>query len=273
MLHVHKILEHLEDPQIANYYSEAIDRIDKVAKGLRQSAKFDLGDFTVYDGEQGDTTTPLFLTGQEMAAEGLFSLPFPFTYYEATFYGQRLGGLFVGSDGSAADIGQGDADLVGCTMFDPTPRGWALRNNTMMWCPQKMTCAFNRIVQRGPDDLTEEGKYQLEQDIYALLYVASALLSQTAVTLEVEDPPVKLNKSRKERGKPPLYSHHVVKIKGFSNSGRITNGGTHASPRKHWRRGHVRVLRRGLPNEKKTLIPACLINGRGFVSKEYEVVT
>jgi hypothetical protein len=38
-----------------------------------------------------------------------------------------------------------------------------------------------------------------------------------------------------------------------------------ASPRQHWRRGHIRTL----PSGEKIAIQAMLINGRGFISKEY----
>ena len=79
-------------------------------------------------------------------------------------------------------------------------------------------------------------------------------------------PPEKLNKKRKKNGKTPLYEHKIVTFGGISSSGNIVGFGMkRASPRQHWRRGHIRTL----PSGEKIAIQAMLINGRGFISKEY----
>ncbi len=58
----------------------------------------------------------------------------------------------------------------------------------------------------------------------------------------------------------------------YSSRGRVLGlGASHASPRAHWRRGHIRTIYKNTPKQKRITIPATLINGLGFVSKDYEV--
>lgn len=96
------------------------------------------------------------------------------------------------------------------------------------------------------------------------------LLDSTCTQVKTQQASEALNKARAKRGRSPLYEHHVVTIEARSASGRLMHaGGTHASPRKHWRRGHRRVLHRGKPNERSVWISAMLVSGRGFISKDY----
>jgi len=115
----------------------------------------------------------------------------------------------------------------------------------------------------------DRGKRYL-QALSGLVIGTVALLDVKGVEADLVVAPEKLNKRRIKRGKTPLYEHRVIKIGGFSKAGHVLGVGiNHASPRTHWRRGHVRTLASG----KKIPIAAMLINkhGRGFISHEYEV--
>lgn len=64
----------------------------------------------------------------------------------------------------------------------------------------------------------------------------------------------KLNKKRQKNNRPQLLSYTTVDLRDLIIS--TERGGTHASPRPHWRRGHIRTLQNG----KKIPIEPCLVN-------------
>jgi hypothetical protein len=106
-----------------------------------------------------------------------------------------------------------------------------------------------------------------------VLYLTLMINSRTTeITREVA--PDRLNRARLKRNRAPLYNHTVVRIvpQRFVTPG-DGHGGTHASPRLHWRRSHIRTLQRGTPEERRVLIRRMLV-GRadlGEVSHEYRI--
>ena len=116
--------------------------------------------------------------------------------------------------------------------------------------------AFNRIMH---ENLT---------DIWNLIDLCIALNCDNVET-EIEEAPIKLNRKRAKRKALPFYSYHVLKFKGHRHGRREGQGGTHASPRFHKRRGHFRHYRSG----KVTWIHEMLVGDplKGFVEKSYEV--
>lgn len=82
--------------------------------------------------------------------------------------------------------------------------------------------------------------------------------------------PVKLNKKRTKKGKQPLFSYKTLHIKISENAvNKNHQGGTHASPRVHLRRGHVRTL----DNGKSVWVQPCMVGSKefGMVHKDYKV--
>lgn len=78
-----------------------------------------------------------------------------------------------------------------------------------------------------------------------------------------------LNTARAAKGKPPaLFDWHTVEIAPRKPKGE-PQGGTHASPRLHDRRGHWRTCKGG----KKVWVKACKVGdaSKGVVFKDYEV--
>ena len=68
-----------------------------------------------------------------------------------------------------------------------------------------------------------------------------SLINSKSTQTTVSEPPEKLNKARARRGKAPMLSVRYVDVPAIESTARGT-GGTHASPRLHWRRGHMRRL-------------------------------
>lgn len=88
-------------------------------------------------------------------------------------------------------------------------------------------------------------------------------------------PTAKQQSLRKQLKKLPLPLHRIVTIvpQRFIDEAHEADGtkGTHASPRIHWRRSHVRTYNRGLPNERKIVIARQIVGRRelGEVTHDY----
>ena len=81
-------------------------------------------------------------------------------------------------------------------------------------------------------------------------------LNTTGVIAERLPAPEALNKARIKRGKLPLPDRYVVRL-DFKHQQVQRGDGTHASPRPHYRRGHVRTYASG----EKTWVKACIVAG------------
>lgn len=123
----------------------------------------------------------------------------------------------------------------------------------------------------------EERKTRIARDLADESIAVCHLLMALALDHgrhEVLPSPVKLNKKRAKRGKPPLYEYKVLDIvadvlQGPVSASKPHQGGSHASPRMHKRRGHVRRLTSG----KQTWVRNAIIGkpSRGQVIKDYAV--
>ena len=110
-------------------------------------------------------------------------------------------------------------------------------------------------------------------DPYSAVYHHSvdAFLSAmncTNVHRQENIPDPKLQKSRANKGKKPLFSFWTLHLNGRSEHGQ-PKGGTHASPRLHLRCGHIRRYLSG----KAVFIQPCIVGNKaaGMVHKDYAV--
>ncbi|MEX2639717.1 MAG: hypothetical protein WD266_03445 [Balneolales bacterium] len=105
-----------------------------------------------------------------------------------------------------------------------------------------------------------------------LFDMASAVevFSCSNVTTISHDAPKFINMKRKKKKKTPIFSYVTLHITGETTKKDTKNkSGTHASPRLHLRRGHIRRL----SNDRRIWVTSCLVGDRvrGFVSKDYSV--
>ena len=102
---------------------------------------------------------------------------------------------------------------------------------------------------------------------------ACAALSCSNVSTETIEPSRTMNKIRRSKGKQPFYSYRLLHIDPSSRSETgAPLGGSHASPRTHLRRGHIRTYHRDMPNEFTRWINSVTVQGRGgFAEKDYVV--
>ncbi len=128
--------------------------------------------------------------------------------------------------------------------------------------------SMSQAAQANP-----EYSRRFQQTAYGIVHIAiylTLMLSSKSTERTKEIPPPKLLKKRAANGRTPLYAHTIVNITPdrFLDRGE-SQGGTHASPRLHWRRSHLRRYENG----RHVVIPRCLV-GRadlGEVTHEYHV--
>lgn len=103
----------------------------------------------------------------------------------------------------------------------------------------------------------------------AVVQLMSALSCSNSMTCDDDKPSAALNRKREMAGKTPFYSYKILELKpGIEQSKSVAQGGTHASPRVHLRRGHIRRLPSG-----NIWINAMLVGdkSKGLIAKEYSV--
>ncbi len=105
---------------------------------------------------------------------------------------------------------------------------------------------------------------------YVYFYTAVCqILTNHNVTTEDIEPDAKAARSRRIRGKAPLYTYKTLTIGAPKARQVVRGGGTHASPRSHLRRGFYRTSPKGV----RHWVNATMVMGEtpGFVHKDYQV--
>lgn len=111
----------------------------------------------------------------------------------------------------------------------------------------------------------ERGAQDLAIELQATVMLITALACSNVSSIRVE-PSEALNKKRARNGKSPIRLHHVLVIGGDKSARKEGAAGSHASPRVHLRRGHIRRL-----EGKNIWVNACVVGdkSRGVVTKDY----
>lgn len=256
--------------------------VKKTSALLDAAVKFDLGEINLQNAQI------LFDTGKECADEGLFNLPYDKTYIEASLVDktskERFSLMLVPASKWFDEVvferhpefidGTVALNFVRKNEAGPGQGSWEIPTiiavHNRDFTESYIFPAAKKLIDYSA--LTEEQCQDTAHFNTTILYVMHSLINARGVEVQTELAPVKLNRRRAQKNRPLLYEHHIVKIGGYSSSGRVLGvGASHASPRAHWRRGHIRTIHRGTPQQKKVMIPATRINGPGFISKDYEI--
>lgn len=115
------------------------------------------------------------------------------------------------------------------------------------------------------DEFVSEFVFAICQAAWMLFTV----ISSSSVTTTDHPAPKALNKKREKKGKLPLVSYKTLQLNvpNIRNE-KENHGGTHSSPRLHFRRGHVRKLRSG----RIVKVQPCIVGSKhGMVVKDYHV--
>jgi len=141
---------------------------------------------------------------------------------------------------------------------------------------QNMTTGieFNKVGQdfkvhkNGVTPLSQVGaEYVLNNVLIILKFIQ--LLNCSNITTETHQPSEKLNKKRLKRGKLPLFEYKTLVLPGTHVQAQEHQGGSHASPRWHVRRGHIRRLQNG----NEIWVESCSVGSikTGIINKDYRV--
>ncbi|MEE5092437.1 hypothetical protein V2H26_21045 [Xanthomonas euvesicatoria] len=107
------------------------------------------------------------------------------------------------------------------------------------------------------------------QDEELFMIQACSVINCSNVTTAELPAPKMINKKREAKGKQPFFTYKVLQLTEERRTGGTGEGGSHASPRMHLRRGHLRRL------ESKTVwVKATMVNASssdGVVVKDYAV--
>lgn len=106
-------------------------------------------------------------------------------------------------------------------------------------------------------------------EVQTVVQACSVINCANVITSEI-GAPLALNKKRQENGKQPFFSYKVLQLSDERReSAKSGAGGTHASPRMHLRRGHLRQL-----EDKVVWVRPAMVNAgtnTGAVLKDYAV--
>jgi hypothetical protein len=136
--------------------------------------------------------------------------------------------------------------------------------------PLYLYCVDGDVVRYGPcsgEAIMSEHDVRWSIGLIALWYESLA-----AHSAQAHVPSVKrgITSDRLiKKGRPPLYDWRTVIVQPIKPVKREHLGGTHASPRQHDRRGHMRML----PGGKQVWVKPCRVGdaSRGTVFHDYEV--
>lgn len=220
---------------------------------VRQALQFDLGRFED-------------VLGQSKRNHPAQPLPFPtiFVAWEGTDHDLNpvTGGLLCHKQ---SGVYRGDPFdyKVWVFRYRPCSSMWSLHFvNTFKIGSALMGSLHNRATP--PDDL----------DCGDAAFLAAGLQALNCSNVHaVEHLPSRLRVARAKKTGSPLYSTWTLEIKGTSGSKDrgMSLGGTHASPRVHLRRGHIRHY----DNGKTIWVQPCVVGNKenGMIDKDYKLVT
>lgn len=152
-------------------------------------------------------------------------------------------------------------------------KGWQPFFYTLIFDVPLMQYDFISNPMANDTQLDKEMHEHFTNELLMALYVLlSFLAALNCSNIEQKDQlaPVKLNKKRESNGKLPLFDYKVLTIntkETISKKGEST--GTHASPRQHLRRGHIRRLK-----NKHVWVNSCVVGDatKGMVKKDYNII-
>lgn len=153
--------------------------------------------------------------------------------------------------------------VVACAQRRKIGKKWHTASPTII-TREERGLQWERIAY---ENLNNRAIEQLTASALNLFYI----LGCSNVSTTDNPAPEALNKKRARAGKLPLFEYKtlVIKLEDERHAGHAL-GGTHASPRVHLRRGHVRHLGDG----RRIWVQACIVGSmHGMIVKDYRITT
>jgi hypothetical protein len=240
MNHLRSLIDALKRGSVATDPDIPAERVDAARKAIpilaEQAVCFYIGDVDE--------------VGNLARIPELCRLPYPVCWFEAE--------VSMG-DGMRVNIG-----LLAHEM-DGEFRGTVFTTHRDFWTLDGSVAAANLGDDRHFTNAHADAVLMVNTIVAATKSFLSALHCSN-VRRQEHTPDTKLQKARAKRGKAPLFSYWTLQLDGKSERGE-DQGGTHASPRVHLRRGHPRQYAAG----RWTWVQAHAVGNRsaGMVHKDY----
>lgn len=152
-------------------------------------------------------------------------------------------------------------------LLEDTSRGWFPHPLNIFLGGDESTFTMSHGRAYHLNSTMDDGKVSGEICGKVLMFMA-ALRCKNVHTSELH-PSQRLNAKRSRSGKCPFFTYKILEISGKDESPR-DGSGSHASPRVHLRRGHIRAHR----SAGNIWVNACVVGDKtiGMVSKEYLIL-
>lgn len=261
---------------------------EKVIGLLRDAIKFRLPDHGVL--MEGFRSRKQTIGGSLEKYVGHVRLPYPVVALEYQNPLDEQEGLYDDPATASEHIGQqytatvivlteqeddsGRWYIVGCPLFlcqiGPLKK-WALSNYGFAVSMDDHKAGPFPMTQQGVRLLKDPsvGRHDTHGEMSAACEFLCAMACSNAKPVDGPHPGEKLNKKREKRGKTPFFTYKELTIMAGGSDAGHSLGGSHASPRVHLRRGHIRRL-----PDKTVWVNAAVVGNksRGMVDKDYRVM-
>lgn len=214
------------------------------------------------------------LSAGDMAKMGLFRLPYPHTYVESVIRAPiaTMAGQILGVDEIPVAICAWESDeTIRFYIFNKMKgRDWTGRFYSGTASFDRDVGDFRIETTLYRDDVDQRNAVITINKAFGVLERLVVFLATDGIEVRKIEAPIALNKKRARKGKAPLRDYHVLRLSAATEKESRELGGTHASPRIHFRRGHIRTLADGRELWIKSTIVG-LKTGDDWVRKEYKV--
>ncbi|WP_421408101.1 hypothetical protein [Agrobacterium tumefaciens] len=205
---------------------------------------------------------------------GVFVLPISWID-NVGFWNVGIGGAFIPYENTMAEIDKAKVSPLSAKAMEALNSAGLLPKKARQFAAEPFVLQLEHFESVTASHGHETGFANIMNDSrdegLAVIQACAVLNCENVATSEVE-PSTKLNKARVAKGKEPFFSYKVLALAADRPAmrGEGTAGGSHASPRLHLRRGHLRRL-----PEKTVWVRAAMIGAAsetGVVTKDYRLV-
>lgn len=236
-MRAHQILENLISPVAFESDTESLDTLAALKSILSEAVSFEFP--CMPSEEHRDFGIGLF-------ENGLLCIPFPKVFFSLkTWNGDHLG--------FAAEQEYGYikiAPVTKCRDFYYPITSITIDTNNSDGCKWYYGIGVGS---------TADESFTIGNALTLSFVGALVLLISKGVQQRIEPAPSKLNAARLKKGRPPIGEVRIISVGSDYRPAKNFIGGTHASPKIHWRRGHFATLNRGTEAEKVIVKPPCIV--------------
>jgi len=244
-MNANKLIENIENrqPNFLNIVPE--EKLKYISGNIIDSIKFDFGDISTCPVKEGEIIS-------------IPKLPFENMYCELINNGLVEAFTLTYVDNKIMAFYCLDNKITGVSLLEDDQH------------------RFKYHVVKGLDDyfINNNPGINFQHLINGICYSIACLMrfiqimNCSNVVIKNNLPPEKVNKKRAKKGKPPLFEYKTLELTSINSKSNEHQGGTHASPRWHLRRGHIRHLQNG----NEIWINDCSVGSvtKGIINKDYK---